>query len=103
MKQKQVTFSQRKKESSHDYRYFPDPDLPKLVLSEVKEFSEEQLKSELPELPWQKRSSYIEQGLKPEDAEMFVAQQTAGWLFDAATKHLAKGDRARGSYCQLCR
>ena len=32
---KQKTFSQRLKESSHDYRYFPDPDLPKLFLSEI--------------------------------------------------------------------
>jgi aspartyl-tRNA(Asn)/glutamyl-tRNA(Gln) amidotransferase subunit B len=52
---KQSTFSQRKKESSHDYRYFPDPDLPKLVISEIPEFSREHLASELPELPWARR------------------------------------------------
>ncbi|HEY4493117.1 MAG TPA: Asp-tRNA(Asn)/Glu-tRNA(Gln) amidotransferase subunit GatB, partial [Candidatus Paceibacterota bacterium] len=45
------TFSQRKKESSHDYRYFPEPDLPKLKLSEVAEFTTEGLKKGLPELP----------------------------------------------------
>lgn len=45
--QKQVTFSQRKKESSHDYRYFPDPDLPKLLLSDMPEFSLENLKRSL--------------------------------------------------------
>lgn len=49
------TFSQRLKESSHDYRYFPDPDLPKLKITEVEEFSENNLKKETPELPWIKR------------------------------------------------
>ena len=36
---KQQTYSQRVKEESHDYRYFPDPDLPKLMLNEIPEFS----------------------------------------------------------------
>ncbi len=49
------TYSQRSKESSHDYRYFPDPDIPKLKLSEVPEFSKNVLQKELPELPWVKR------------------------------------------------
>src|SRR3989344_2037390 len=38
------TFSQRLKESAHDYRYFPCPDLPKLFLSEIPELSKEELK-----------------------------------------------------------
>ncbi|MBP6856667.1 MAG: Asp-tRNA(Asn)/Glu-tRNA(Gln) amidotransferase subunit GatB [Candidatus Pacebacteria bacterium] len=53
---KQTTFSQRKKEDSHDYRYFPDPDLPKLVLKEV--FDMDALKASLPELPSQIRTRY---------------------------------------------
>ncbi len=52
------TYSQRSKESSHDYRYFPDPDIPKLKLSEVPEFSKEILQKELPELPWVKRDRF---------------------------------------------
>ena len=35
---KQKTFSQRLKEESHDYRYYPDPDLPKLYLNEIEIF-----------------------------------------------------------------
>ena len=67
------TFSQREKESSHDYRYFPDPDLPKLKLREIAEFDLEKLRKEIPELPWQKRGKYISQfGMRPEQAEMFV-------------------------------
>ncbi len=91
---KQMTYVQRKKESSHDYRYFPDPDLPKLKLSEVPEFSKDALQAALPELPWAKREKYISLGLKQDDANMFVEQQEAGWLFDTATKDLKAGDRA---------
>jgi len=83
---KQETFSQRKKESSHDYRYFPDPDLPKLMLSEIPEFSKDALTKELPELPWQKRERYTSLGLKAEDADMFVADERFGSLFEEASK-----------------
>lgn len=52
------TYSQRSKESSHDYRYFPDPDIPKLKISEIAEFSKNELQKELPELPWAKRDRF---------------------------------------------
>ncbi|TSC69621.1 MAG: aspartyl-tRNA(Asn)/glutamyl-tRNA (Gln) amidotransferase subunit B [Parcubacteria group bacterium Gr01-1014_56] len=81
---KQTTFSQRKKESSHDYRYFPDPDLPKLFLSEIAEFKRDILEKELPELPWQKRDRYLKLGLKKDDAEMFAREQLLGNFFDKA-------------------
>ena len=68
---KQKTFSQRKKESSHDYRYFPDPDLPKLKLHEV--FDLKKMKDELPELPEAKRSRYRRDfGIKDEDIESYI-------------------------------
>ncbi len=53
---KQETFSQRKKENAHDYRYFPDPDLPKLYLHEM--FEIDLMVHTLPELPKQKRERY---------------------------------------------
>lgn len=54
---KQKTFSQRKKEGSADYRYFPDPDLPKIKLHEA--FDLEKMKKELPELPDAKRKFFL--------------------------------------------
>jgi aspartyl-tRNA(Asn)/glutamyl-tRNA(Gln) amidotransferase subunit B len=81
----QKTYVQRKKESSHDYRYFPDPDLPKLKLSEIPEFSADALKKELPELPWAKRARYISLGLKLDDASMFVSNENYAKLFDAVS------------------
>ncbi len=80
----QSTFSQRAKEDSHDYRYFPDPDLPKLYISEIPEFSLATLKVELPELPWQKRERYQkEYGLTPKEAEMLVGSPEIGTYFES--------------------
>src|SRR3990167_11398318 len=69
---KEVTFSQRLKESAHDYRYFPDPDLPKLFIKQIPEFDENILRASLPELPWQKRERLIKLGITPEHAEIYV-------------------------------
>jgi len=80
---KEITFSQRSKESAHDYRYLPDPDLPKLRISEVEEFSSDNLKKEIPELPWEKRERYKKDfGVKDEDIELFVINKTLGTFFE---------------------
>ncbi|MFQ5662090.1 MAG: Asp-tRNA(Asn)/Glu-tRNA(Gln) amidotransferase subunit GatB, partial [Candidatus Paceibacteria bacterium] len=90
---KQETFSQRVKEGSADYRYFPDPDLPKLYISKIKEFEEENLKSQLPELPWERRGKYVDEyGIKKEDADMFVRDEFLAKLFDAVIDEF-KGDK----------
>ena len=71
--EKEETFSQRVKEESHDYRYFPDPDLPKLFIKEVPDFAPEALRRAMPELPWQKRERYKrEWGIKEDDIEIYV-------------------------------
>ncbi len=85
------TFSQRKKEDSHDYRYFPDPDLPKLKISEIPEFSLENLKKSLPELPWEKRERYTKLGLKPTDVYIYVTIPEVGTFFEESAKAL--GDK----------
>ncbi len=87
------TFSQRSKEDSHDYRYFPDPDLPKLFISEIPEFAKENLEKEMPELPWKKRERYAKDfGLKETDVEVFVQNPTLAKLFEGAIKKFS-GDK----------
>lgn len=84
---KQSTFSQRVKENANDYRYFPDPDLPKLFLSEI--FDIEKLKNELPELPQAKRLRYKnDYGIKDEDIEIYINDLTFGALFEITAKIL---------------
>lgn len=85
---KQATFSQRKKESAHDYRYFPDPDLPKLKISEIPEFSNEALQATMPELPWEKRARLSVLSIRPEQIELFVENELYGSYFDLIVKEL---------------
>lgn len=79
---KQATFPQRSKEGSADYRYFPDPDLPSLKLSELPEFAHDVLKKSLPELPANRRARYISLGVKSEDADAFVRESGLGSFFE---------------------
>ncbi len=66
------TFSQRKKESANDYRYFPDPDLPKLDLSKVTLLS--RIRETMPELPDKKRAKYKDLGLSREQIETIIGR-----------------------------
>lgn len=82
---KQATFSQRIKEGSADYRYFPDPDLPSLKISELPELSLENLQKSLPELPEARRERYTKAGVKAADAVQFAAYPRLGGFFDEVT------------------
>lgn len=64
------TFSQRAKEDAHDYRYFPDPDLPKLIVSEV--FDLESIKADLPETPSQRRAVLLGLGIAVQQVELLL-------------------------------
>lgn len=78
---KQKTYSQRIKEDSHDYRYFPDPDLPKMMISEI--FDLKKIKEELPELPWERRSRYLKVfNIKEQDADSYVNDKKLGDFFE---------------------
>ncbi len=85
---KGVTFSQRKKEDSHDYRYFPDPDLPKIFIKEVTDFAEGELKRSLPELPWEKRERLLKLGISAEHAEIYVTAPEWGKFFEDVAERL---------------
>ena len=78
----QKTFSQRLKEGSADYRYFPEPDLPKLLLSEEPEFQSDAIRESLPELPWQRRDRYKDLGLKEQDIEYLTGSLIRSAFFD---------------------
>lgn len=80
---KMETFSQRKKENAHDYRYFPDPDLPKLYLSEL--FNNEDLKKEIPEMPASRRARLIQAGLKEDVTEIIISDPSVAIYFDEVT------------------
>ncbi|WP_342267471.1 Asp-tRNA(Asn)/Glu-tRNA(Gln) amidotransferase subunit GatB [Candidatus Tisiphia endosymbiont of Empis tessellata] len=76
------TRTMRLKEEFHDYRYFPDPDLLPIVLSEE---LIEQLARELPELPDAKIKRYIaEYSLNTYDAEVLAADEQVAYYFEAA-------------------
>ncbi len=80
---KQETFHQRFKEGGADYRYFPEPDLPKLYCGEIPEFSLETITASLPELPWERRARYAHGGLKQPDIEFIIATIPRSAFFDA--------------------
>ncbi len=76
---KNVTRSMRSKEDAHDYRYFPDPDLLPLVLTE--DFVAA-CKASLPELPDAKRARYVRAlGITPYNADVITSDvETARWF-----------------------
>ena len=70
----------RSKEEAHDYRYFPEPDLPPLIVSD--EFIDK-VKQKLPELPEQRRQRFIEQyGLSFADASQLVSDKSLAEYFE---------------------
>jgi aspartyl-tRNA(Asn)/glutamyl-tRNA(Gln) amidotransferase subunit B len=85
---KEMTFSQREKESAHDYRYFPEPDLPLLHIS--KEYITA-VKAQIPELPEQKRGRFAsEYGLEQDQIEMFVAHKDLSEYYEKVCSEFAE-------------
>ncbi|MFH1193024.1 MAG: Asp-tRNA(Asn)/Glu-tRNA(Gln) amidotransferase subunit GatB [Candidatus Jorgensenbacteria bacterium] len=83
---KGVTVSQRSKESAHDYRYFPEPDIPPLNLAE---WDLEKLRQEIPELPEAKRKRFeTEFGFAPEQAELVTEDMALADYFEQAASEL---------------
>jgi aspartyl-tRNA(Asn)/glutamyl-tRNA(Gln) amidotransferase subunit B len=82
------TVGMRSKEHAHDYRYFPEPDL---VPLRVSEHWLNEVKAKVPELPGDRRERFInEYGLREYDAQVLTATREMGDYFEAAAK--ASGD-----------
>jgi aspartyl-tRNA(Asn)/glutamyl-tRNA(Gln) amidotransferase subunit B len=83
-----TTKSQRSKENAEDYRYFPDPDISKMMLHEDPELKPEFVKTLINELPQGRRDRYEKLGIKKDLAELFVTQSIFGNYFDEVTKNV---------------
>ncbi len=78
------TYSMRSKEHAHDYRYFPEPDLPPLVVGAA---WQEQILAAMPELPEARRARLVaEFGLSTQDAATLTTDRALGDLYEAAAK-----------------
>src|SRR5713226_6562525 len=78
------TYGMRSKEQAHDYRYFPEPDLPPLVVDEK---SQAELRATLPELPEVRRLRLVaEYGITEQDAVVLTATRSLAEQFEAAAK-----------------
>ncbi len=79
-----VTLSQRGKEEAHDYRYFPEPDLPPLELDPA---WIESLRAQLPELPDARCQRFIDEyGLKAQDARLLTNEKALADYFEAVVR-----------------
>jgi len=78
------TVAMRSKEDAHDYRYFPDPDIPPII------FTEEELddiRASLPEMPEQRVARYVEKyGVNVKDADTIVGDKRVCDFFDEAAQ-----------------
>ena len=82
---KNETRSMRSKEDAHDYRYFPDPDLLPL---ELKNDFIEKIKSEIPELPDEKKKRFIDKfNLSPYEANILVSDKETSEYFEKVIKN----------------
>lgn len=78
---KKQTYLQRSKEDAHDYRYFPEPDLPELRFNNG-QFIIEEIKKSLPELPMQKIARFVSLGLKTTDAKILAETKEMAEFFE---------------------
>lgn len=83
---KQITVSQRSKENAHEYRYFPEPDLPlmNIPIERIRE-----IEAKMPELPSQKTDRFAEEyGLQPKEIEFFLTNRGFADYFEKTISEL---------------
>ncbi len=90
-----ATVSQRTKEGASDYRYFPEPDLPPLVIDDA---WVERVRQRLPELPHRRKARFIERlGLSEYDADLLTASKAMADYFERVLAAAGDGGKADGS------
>ena len=88
---KGITVPQRSKEQAHDYRYFPEPDLPPLLIDPA---WVEELRARLPELPDARRARYMrDYGLSAQDANVLTEDKALGDYFEQLVATSPTADR----------
>lgn len=94
---KKVTISQRSKESEHDYRYFPEPDLPQLSFTDD-EISA--IRDSIPELPDEKKKRFEKElGIRGDQIEIFLDDVSLANYFEESVSEL--GEKTREPNVQL--
>ncbi len=91
--ERRVTLVQREKEDAHDYRYFPDPDLPEVCVDEA---WCERVRAGVPELPLARMDRYAaEAGVSGAEAAALVEERETAQLYDAIVDGLVETGRTR--------
>jgi aspartyl-tRNA(Asn)/glutamyl-tRNA(Gln) amidotransferase subunit B len=86
------TFSMRTKENAHDYRYFPDPDIPALVLADSEI---DAIIASIPEMPERRYERYIsEMGISEHNAKILISDKTVSDFFENALKEYSENPKS---------
>ncbi|TAL32946.1 MAG: Asp-tRNA(Asn)/Glu-tRNA(Gln) amidotransferase subunit GatB [Spirochaetes bacterium] len=86
------TFSMRSKEEAHDYRYFPEPDLPPVIIDQA---YIDAIRSRLPELPAERRARFVaEYGIPPYDAEVLTSVKQLADYYESVVREGVNAKKA---------
>jgi aspartyl-tRNA(Asn)/glutamyl-tRNA(Gln) amidotransferase subunit B len=98
VEEQNVTVAQRSKEYAHDYRYFPEPDLPPLVIDEA---WVDELRGRLPELAPQRKMRFVEQyGISEYEARLLTGSKAMADYFETAAAYKQLADEARSKFAK---
>lgn len=92
-----MTTVMRSKENAHDYRYFPDPDLMPVTVTDEQL---DAIRADLPEFPWNRRDRFVDQfEITPYDAAVLTAEKALADYFEASAK-LVKNAKTIANWIQ---